>query len=86
MASDVAGAGRSASATSTSSSSLLLPQHRTVADAARFIYRHEGLPGFFRGLLPRVLSHTPAAAISWTTYEAAKAWLLRAREAAAVLP
>jgi len=41
----------------------------------REILRHEGVGGLFRGCLPRMLSHTPAVAISWTTYETAKQWL-----------
>ena len=51
-----------------------------VADwkqAAMRIYQTEGAVGFFRGLTPRVLSHTPAVAISWTTYETAKKYLLQ---------
>ena len=49
-----------------------------VADwrqAAVRIYRQEGPAGFFRGLTPRILSHTPAVAISWTTYETFKRYL-----------
>jgi solute carrier family 25 iron transporter 28/37 len=49
-----------------------------VADwrqAALRIYRTEGAQGFFRGMTPRILSHTPAVAISWTTYETAKQYL-----------
>lgn len=51
--------------------------HETWYDAARSIYRNEGIMGFYRGLLPRVMSHTPAVAISWTTYETTKQLLLR---------
>ena len=54
-----------------------------VADwkqAAMRIYQTEGAVGFFRGLAPRVLSHTPAVAISWTTYETAKKYLLQMQE------
>ncbi|KAG7354079.1 mitochondrial carrier protein [Nitzschia inconspicua] len=50
-----------------------------VADwrqAAMRIYQTEGTVGFFRGMTPRILSHTPAVAISWTTYETAKRYLL----------
>ena len=43
--------------------------------AATRIYQREGMIGFFRGLTPRILSHTPAVAISWTTYEWAKKYL-----------
>lgn len=49
-----------------------------VADwrqAALRIYRQEGPWGFFRGMTPRILSHTPAVAISWTTYETFKKYL-----------
>ena len=43
--------------------------------AAVRIWEREGLTGFFRGMTPRILSHTPAVAISWTTYETAKQYL-----------
>jgi solute carrier family 25 iron transporter 28/37 len=49
---------------------------KTPQDAARHIYQTEGLAGFWRGFLPRILSHTPALAISWTTYETAKQGLM----------
>jgi solute carrier family 25 (mitochondrial iron transporter), member 28/37 len=45
--------------------------------AATTIYTNEGFVGFFRGLTPRVLSHTPAVAISWTAYEAVKQYILK---------
>mmetsp|Transcript_22101 Transcript_22101/g.46528 ORF Transcript_22101/g.46528 Transcript_22101/m.46528 type:complete len:185 (-) Transcript_22101:358-912(-) len=51
-----------------------------VADwrqAALRIYRKEGPSGFFRGMTPRILSHTPAVAISWTTYETFKKYFQR---------
>lgn len=35
----------------------------------------EGVGGFFRGALPRLLVHMPSVAISWTTYETVKVWL-----------
>jgi len=41
----------------------------------QLIVQREGYAGFFRGMLPRVVTHTPAVAISWTTYETAKQWL-----------
>ena len=43
--------------------------------AALRIYQQEGVVGFFRGMTPRILSHTPAVAISWTTYETFKRYL-----------
>ena len=41
-------------------------------EALTRILTTEGAVGLFRGVVPRVLSHTPAVAISWTTYETAK--------------
>jgi solute carrier family 25 (mitochondrial iron transporter), member 28/37 len=56
---------------------MTLPTHANWREAARHILETEGCPGFFRGIVPRVLSHTPAVAISWTTYETAKQFLMR---------
>ena len=36
------------------------------------VWRAEGAGGFARGLAPRAIFHTPAAAICWVTYEAVK--------------
>jgi len=52
-------------------------QHATWRDAAKTIWQAEGTAGFFRGVVPRVLSHTPAVAISWTTYETLKQYLMQ---------
>ena len=46
-----------------------------VMDAFQTIVKEEGFIGLFRGLAPRMMTHTPAVAISWTTYETAKKWL-----------
>lgn len=46
-----------------------------VGQAISRIWKQEGVRGLFKGSLPRMLSHTPAVAISWTTYETAKQWL-----------
>lgn len=47
------------------------------SEAAHTIWKQEGAAGFFRGVVPRVMSHTPAVAISWTTYETLKQYLMR---------
>lgn len=52
-----------------------MPQVSGWQQAAIRIYENEGMVGFFRGMTPRLLSHTPAVAISWTTYETAKRYL-----------
>jgi len=51
------------------------PILHTAYQAWRHILQQEGAIGLFRGIVPRVLSHTPAVAISWTTYETAKSAL-----------
>ena len=52
------------------------PKHVNWHQAARTIWVEEGFLGFWRGVAPRILSHTPAVAISWTTYETAKQYIL----------
>ena len=42
------------------------------------IIADEGMNGFLRGIVPRVLSHAPSVAISWTAYEAMKSLLSKA--------
>lgn len=49
-----------------------------AAQALKQVLNQEGAIGLFRGIVPRVMSHTPAVAISWTTYETAKAALWKA--------
>ena len=49
----------------------------TLPQAIRSVYQNEGIAGFFRGMQPRVLAHTPAVAISWTTYEVTKDFFMR---------
>ncbi|KAG0750190.1 hypothetical protein G6F62_000887 [Rhizopus arrhizus] len=44
-------------------------------DAARIIYGRYGIPGFFRGYRPRILTNMPSTAISWSVYEYFK-WFL----------
>ncbi|TPX53306.1 hypothetical protein SeMB42_g00861 [Synchytrium endobioticum] len=54
------------------SSNVSIRHARGLFDAATIIYQTEGINGFARGLRPRILSHMPATAICWTTYEALK--------------
>ncbi|KAK5779557.1 Fe(2+) transporter PWA37_004437 [Arxiozyma heterogenica] len=49
----------------------------TFTKAARAIYQVHGWRGFWRGLTPRTISFIPATAISWTSYEMAKHFLIR---------
>jgi len=52
-------------------------RYKGILDAARQIHAAEGGIGFFRGMVPRLLVHTPSVAISWTTYETVKDMLKR---------
>lgn len=47
----------------------------SALDVAKQILATEGPLGFARGCVPRMLVHAPSVAISWTTYETAKAFL-----------
>lgn len=54
----------------------IVGENLSLRQAIDMIIKQEGGAGFFKGLVPRVASHTPAVAISWTTYETAKKWLV----------
>ncbi|KAK7175496.1 hypothetical protein R3I93_002419 [Phoxinus phoxinus] len=42
---------------------------RRTSDVLRYIYKDQGLVGFFRGAVPRSLRRTMMAAMAWTVYE-----------------
>ncbi|KAA8549462.1 hypothetical protein F0562_001146 [Nyssa sinensis] len=46
----------------------------SIRDVIRTIVKKDGYRGLMRGWMPRMLFHTPAAAICWSTYEAAKSF------------
>ncbi|KAG5603111.1 hypothetical protein H5410_034481 [Solanum commersonii] len=46
----------------------------SIGDVFRIIVKKDGYRGLMRGWMPRMLFHAPAAAICWSTYEAAKAF------------
>lgn len=50
-------------------------KYNGFADAFTSIVKEEGAAGLFRGMVPRLMTHTPAVAISWSAYEMAKKWL-----------
>ncbi len=51
------------------------PEYANAWDTIVKVYRAEGVAGFFKGVRARVMVHTPAMAISWSTYECVKSWL-----------
>nr|GMC85889.1 mitoferrin-like [Ipomoea batatas] len=44
----------------------------SIGDVIQTIVKKDGYGGLMRGWIPRILFHAPAAAICWSTYEAAK--------------
>lgn len=46
----------------------------SVLKMLRRLYTEEGLAGLTKGIRPRILFHTPSAAICWTTYETGKSF------------
>ncbi|XP_059626423.1 uncharacterized protein LOC132269293 [Cornus florida] len=46
----------------------------SIRDVFRIIVKKDGYRGLMRGWVPRMLFHAPAAAICWSTYEAAKSF------------
>lgn len=55
----------------------VMKQADTFGKAAKAIYQVYGWKGFWRGLSPRTISFIPATAISWTSYEMAKHFLIK---------
>jgi len=47
-------------------------KYRDIMSTARTILREEGLRGFVKGVVPRIIAQAPASAISWTAYEMMK--------------
>ncbi|CAI7832955.1 unnamed protein product [Closterium sp. NIES-53] len=41
----------------------------TMLGATSAIYKSQGLPGFFRGVVPRVLKRSMQQALTWTLFE-----------------
>ncbi|KAH6814218.1 Mitochondrial substrate carrier family protein [Perilla frutescens var. frutescens] len=46
----------------------------SIGDVFQTIIKKDGYRGLMRGWMPRMLFHAPAAAICWSTYEAAKSF------------
>ncbi|ORZ05111.1 mitochondrial carrier domain-containing protein [Absidia repens] len=60
-----------------SSTDIRIRNCRGFWDAAKLIYGRYGYHGFFWGFKPRILTHMPATAISWSVYEYFKWFLSR---------
>ncbi|KAJ0978356.1 hypothetical protein J5N97_013830 [Dioscorea zingiberensis] len=55
----------------------------SIGEVLRSIIKHDGYAGLMRGWKPRMLFHAPAAAICWSTYEAAKSFFQRLNDRSA---
>jgi len=53
---------------------------RGLVQAIKKVYMAAGLPGFFKGMQPRILYQMPATAICWSSYEFFKYLLSRTRK------
>ncbi|XP_042509867.1 mitoferrin-like [Macadamia integrifolia] len=52
----------------------------SIGSVIQTIVRKEGYAGLMRGWKPRMLFHAPAAAICWSTYEAAKSFFQKQKD------
>mmetsp|Transcript_53393 Transcript_53393/g.122169 ORF Transcript_53393/g.122169 Transcript_53393/m.122169 type:complete len:142 (+) Transcript_53393:106-531(+) len=50
-------------------------KYENISSSVRLILREEGAAGFMKGLLPRVVTVAPSAAVCWGTYETVKTFL-----------
>ncbi len=50
-------------------------KYRDILSTVKTIMKEEGLKGFVKGTVPRVLTHAPSSAVSWTAYEMLKKFL-----------
>lgn len=57
---------------STGNINVASPRYYGMLQTAKLLYIEAGFTGFYRGVVARVLIHSPSVAISWTTYETVK--------------
>lgn len=50
-----------------------------VTSTIKTMFHEEGLRGFTKGLLPRIMGQAPSAAVSWATYDTIKNFLVKKR-------
>ena len=51
--------------------------YKDIFSTIKSILQEEGLRGFTKGAIPRIMSQAPSAAISWSTYEIIKRYLTK---------
>jgi Mitochondrial carrier protein. len=47
-------------------------KYRSFLSTCRIIFQEEGVRGFYKGVVPRIMSQAPSSAISWSAYEMLK--------------
>jgi len=47
-------------------------KYQDILSTLKTILKEEGMKGFVKGCIPRVLTHAPSSAVSWTAYEMLK--------------
>jgi hypothetical protein len=52
---------------------------RSLSDAVKIIYHANGVKGFLKGVVPRVVFQMPGTAVSWSVYEFFKFYLKNKR-------
>ncbi|VDN49937.1 unnamed protein product [Gongylonema pulchrum] len=52
-----------------------LTQPDTMRGQIRYIWKTDGISGYYRGLTPNLIKAVPAVAISYYFYEHVRAWL-----------
>lgn len=44
-------------------------KYSSIIESIFCIFKEEGIRGFYKGVIPRIASVAPSAAVSWSTYE-----------------
>ena len=52
-------------------------KYTSVRDTVAKVYQQDGIRGFYRGVMPRMMFVSPGVAISWGTYEFFKSMLIK---------
>lgn len=52
-------------------------KYKDIQSTVKTILKEEGFKGFTKGVVPRILGQAPSAAVSWSSYEMIKKWLVR---------
>ncbi len=51
-------------------------EYKSMWDAMKMIFKHEGPKGFYKGIVPNLLKVAPSMASSWLSYEFTRDYLI----------